>query len=181
MCHEPCCCSVRAEPHTSVVISSEPLCRSTKSWKLVPRNSMVIVEGAAPSAVDASTSTADEDGGEDAGVTAPAGSAGDASEARLGGSPSGAADAAAGADAATPPAVRKESLGLGLVSSITYEPLRCHASDAPASGDPILPDPAPLPASCARVRRSTKDGGLGAGSGAGNASMAYLAAKATAS
>lgn len=36
----------KTEPRTSVVISSEPLCRSTKSWKLVPRNSMVVVEGA---------------------------------------------------------------------------------------------------------------------------------------
>lgn len=174
-------CLARVEPHTSVVISSEPLCRSTKSWQLVPRNSMVIIEGTAPSTADASTSTADAGS---AGMTVASGdSAGDdgASEACLqGGSPSGAADAAAGVDAATPPAARKEPLGLGLVSSITYEPLRCHASDAPAPGDPAFPDPACLPNSCARVPRSKTSGSAGgSGNGVGNGSMAYLAAKAT--
>lgn len=177
VCHEPLCLP-RLEPHTSVVISSEPLCRSTKSWQLVPRNSMVIVEGSTPAAVDAAASNANGDCKGDNGVAAAAGSAGDGvSDTCFAAGPSGAA-AAAGVGAATPPA-RKKSLGLGLVSSIRYEPLRCHSSDAPSPNDPAFPDPTSLPTSCARVRST--NGILGSGSGVGNSSMAYLAAKASAS
>lgn len=50
-------CREQAEPRTSVLISSEPLCRSTKSWELVPRNSVVIVEGGAPTTATAPGNT----------------------------------------------------------------------------------------------------------------------------
>lgn len=52
-----------AEPRTSVVISSEPLCRSMKSWKLVPRNSLVVVEGDAPTTASAAATMPNGDGG----------------------------------------------------------------------------------------------------------------------
>lgn len=37
------------EPCTNVIISSEPLSRTNKDWKLIPSNSVIIVEGEAPS------------------------------------------------------------------------------------------------------------------------------------
>ncbi|CAM9308975.1 unnamed protein product [Ectocarpus fasciculatus] len=146
------------EPRTSIVISSEPLCRSTKSWELVPRNSMVIVEGAAPAATPATvdtastaasgnTKTADRavasDDGNDHGPIATSSTAAPPS--------AGAGAVAAPVSTAGTPAI---PLGLGLVSSIKYEPLRCHSSDSPPSDDPAFPDPALLPTSCARVGRS---------------------------
>lgn len=142
---------------------------------------MVVVEGTAPAAVDVATSTANVDckEGDDVAVAA-GGSVGDgATDACLGASRSVAATAtetAASVDAATPPA-RKKVLDLGLVSSIRYEPLRCHPSDAPAPDDPAVPDPASLPTSCARVRRST-NGILDSGNGVGMSSMACLVARA---
>lgn len=165
------------EPHTSVVISSEPLCRSTKSWELVPRNSMVIVEGANPSIVDAS-STASGDSKEDGGVAVTAGCTGDgASDTCLRARSSGAAAAGdAAADGAATPSARGKAPGLGLVSSIRYEPLRCHASDAPAPDDPAFPDPASLPTSCARVRRCTS-GSRGSCNGVGSSNKTFLAVK----
>ncbi|CAB1104717.1 unnamed protein product [Ectocarpus sp. CCAP 1310/34] len=170
-CDEAGCLRQTAtEPRTSVVISSEPLCRSTKSWELVPRNSMVIVEGATPTAIPATadtapiaansnTETADiavaAEDGTDHGTIAT--SSTDVS------SSAGAAAAAAAAPVSTTGA-REKPLRMGLVSSIKYEPLRCHPSDSPASHDPIFPDPVLLPTFCARVPSS---GSRRAGAGTG--------------
>lgn len=135
---------------------------------------MVVVEGTAPFTVEAA-STANGDSKEDGEVVSAGSKGGCTSDTYLGASPS--STAAAATAAATPPA-QKKSIGLGLVSSIKYEPLRCHASDAPTPNDPAFPDPASLPNSCARVRQSASGSlGSGSGNGIGNSSRAYLAAK----
>ncbi|CAM9944871.1 unnamed protein product, partial [Scytosiphon promiscuus] len=158
-----------AEPQTSVVISSEPLCRSTKSWELVPRNSMVVVEGVVPTPAAAAAS---DNGigttGERAQAVGSRGGDDDTSKPTSTTPGFGGAGAAAGGRAAA----AEEPSGVGLVSSIRYEPLRCHPSDIPAPNDPTFPDPALLPTSCARVR------GGGSGNGGGKASGGCLASKA---
>lgn len=141
--------AVCLEPLTSVVISSEPLCRSTKSWQLVPRNSMVIVEGTPPEAASTANGKREEGDGDTAATAA-----------------------------ATPPA-QKKGLSLGLVSSIRYEPLRCHASDAPAPDNPASSNPASLLTSCSTVRPSTC-GSLGSDNGIGDSSRACPVVKASA-
>jgi len=127
------------EPHTSVVISSEPLCRSTTSWQLVPRNSMVVVEGGGP--VTVNNAATDATGGKDDDDTVVVADAHEDSSSVGSGTTASAPDDENGdlSDASAPPA-RKEAVGLGLVSSIKYEPLRCHPSDAPAMKDPALSD-----------------------------------------
>lgn len=121
------------------MISSEPLCRSTKAWELLPRNSMVIVEGHAPEFASPT-------------VSAATGCMG-THEGSCGGHDHG---AKAGVVAEQ-----------GLVSSITVEPLRCHPSDEPGPTDPGF-ECAGLPNWCPRVMtpppRETGAGGEPVGS-----------------